>query len=413
MATAESAAAADGPRYAPDDPSLPKPWKGLIDGSSGVLYYWNPETNVTQYEKPAALPPPLPAGPQPVPSTPNLAPIPGARMIQPNGAPGQYEQQMARGSGRGEVPYLSQTDVQQQSHVSQQGSQVGSAMQHPGQGTPQHVRTQTMGQPNQQMFPFSDQQRPPQQGNQIAQAAHQMPQQMGNQKAMYQGANPVEPQNFQYPNQQMQYNAYQPNIHHQDQQRLQQQTQQTPVQQFSYQQEPKAGFSHRGDTDFQQGRQSGFPASHAKQGGMPIAQSPTSGTKSDSKPHMGVQPGQATQFGGPSFNMQQPPPLAHQTQSGTDLAYQQHVPRFQNQMGPALMHGQHSNVPSGGLKTAYEESPPGRVDNEYFTTANKGVHGMPPQQPKLAAIPLARNHMVCCIVLPSLNQLSIFTCIML
>lgn len=42
------------PRYAPEDPTLPKPWKGLVDGKTGYLYYWNPETNVTQYEKPVA-----------------------------------------------------------------------------------------------------------------------------------------------------------------------------------------------------------------------------------------------------------------------------------------------------------------------------------------------------------------------
>lgn len=40
------------PRYAPEDPTLPKPWKGLVDGNTGYLYFWNPETNVTQYEKP-------------------------------------------------------------------------------------------------------------------------------------------------------------------------------------------------------------------------------------------------------------------------------------------------------------------------------------------------------------------------
>ncbi|XP_022864579.1 ATP-dependent RNA helicase-like protein DB10 isoform X2 [Olea europaea var. sylvestris] len=39
-------------RYGPDDPTLPKPWKGLVDGKTGYLYYWNPETNVTQYERP-------------------------------------------------------------------------------------------------------------------------------------------------------------------------------------------------------------------------------------------------------------------------------------------------------------------------------------------------------------------------
>ncbi|KAK9113717.1 hypothetical protein Syun_020514 [Stephania yunnanensis] len=43
-----------GPRFAPEDPSLPKPWKGLVDGSTGYLYYWNPETNVTQYERPSS-----------------------------------------------------------------------------------------------------------------------------------------------------------------------------------------------------------------------------------------------------------------------------------------------------------------------------------------------------------------------
>lgn len=43
-----------GPQYAPPDPSLPAPWKGLMD--NGVVYYWNPETNVTQYDRPTAGP---------------------------------------------------------------------------------------------------------------------------------------------------------------------------------------------------------------------------------------------------------------------------------------------------------------------------------------------------------------------
>lgn len=41
-------------RYAPEDPNLPKPWKGLVDSRTGYLYFWNPETNVTQYERPPA-----------------------------------------------------------------------------------------------------------------------------------------------------------------------------------------------------------------------------------------------------------------------------------------------------------------------------------------------------------------------
>ncbi|KAI8016819.1 hypothetical protein LOK49_LG04G03642 [Camellia lanceoleosa] len=48
------ASATAAPRYAPEDPTLPKPWKGLVDGKTGYLYFWNPDTNVTQYERPVA-----------------------------------------------------------------------------------------------------------------------------------------------------------------------------------------------------------------------------------------------------------------------------------------------------------------------------------------------------------------------
>lgn len=53
MAAAATASSAT-VRYAPEDPTLPKPWKGLVDGKTGYLYFWNPETNVTQYERPVA-----------------------------------------------------------------------------------------------------------------------------------------------------------------------------------------------------------------------------------------------------------------------------------------------------------------------------------------------------------------------
>ncbi|KAG6477801.1 hypothetical protein ZIOFF_061233 [Zingiber officinale] len=46
------------PRYAPPDPTLPSPWRALIDGSTDYLYYWNPETKVTQYERPVSEDPP-------------------------------------------------------------------------------------------------------------------------------------------------------------------------------------------------------------------------------------------------------------------------------------------------------------------------------------------------------------------
>ncbi|KAG5056411.1 hypothetical protein JHK86_011407 [Glycine max] len=51
---ATATASSMGPRYAPADPTLPKPWRGLVDGKTGYLYFWNPETNVTQYERPSS-----------------------------------------------------------------------------------------------------------------------------------------------------------------------------------------------------------------------------------------------------------------------------------------------------------------------------------------------------------------------
>ncbi|KAH1038627.1 hypothetical protein J1N35_040370 [Gossypium stocksii] len=55
MAAAATATASGGPRYAPPDPTLPEPWKGLVDGKTGYLYFWNPVTNVTQYERPRGI----------------------------------------------------------------------------------------------------------------------------------------------------------------------------------------------------------------------------------------------------------------------------------------------------------------------------------------------------------------------
>ncbi|XP_071915908.1 ATP-dependent RNA helicase-like protein DB10 [Coffea arabica] len=51
---AATATVSAGIRYAPEDPTLPKPWRGLVDGKTGYLYFWNPETNVTQYERPVS-----------------------------------------------------------------------------------------------------------------------------------------------------------------------------------------------------------------------------------------------------------------------------------------------------------------------------------------------------------------------
>uniref|UniRef100_A0A0D9Y3X4 RNA helicase n=1 Tax=Oryza glumipatula TaxID=40148 RepID=A0A0D9Y3X4_9ORYZ len=64
-AAAAAAATARGPRYAPPDPTLPKPWRGLIDGNTGYLYFWNPETKAVQYDRPTAPPPSSPPAQQP------------------------------------------------------------------------------------------------------------------------------------------------------------------------------------------------------------------------------------------------------------------------------------------------------------------------------------------------------------
>ncbi|KAF7021656.1 hypothetical protein CFC21_034575 [Triticum aestivum] len=60
------------PRYAPPDPTLPKPWRGLIDGTTGYLYFWNPETKAVTYDRPTGPPPPVAPAPAP---TPAPAPI--------------------------------------------------------------------------------------------------------------------------------------------------------------------------------------------------------------------------------------------------------------------------------------------------------------------------------------------------
>ncbi|XP_071703513.1 ATP-dependent RNA helicase-like protein DB10 [Rutidosis leptorrhynchoides] len=254
--SADGASDAMGPRYAPPDPTLPEPWKGLIDGSTGVMYYWNPETNVTQYEKPAAAAPPMPSGPPPVPTAPKPASVPSARIEQPNGIPGQ------------------------QTH---------------------------------QMYSAPEQQKPPQQ-------ASNMPQ-------TYQGVNMEQSQGYGYNHQPMQYMGYQPN--------------------------------------------------------MPQQRPPLDVNNPNQGPPIGGLPGQATQYGGPQFGMQQPIPYGQLQQGGVD--YQQHGPKFQNQMGQ--VHGQQPNVPPVGSNMGFEGG------NDHYYNAKNGGPGpaMVPHQPKLAAIPMART----------------------
>lgn len=78
-----------------EDPNLPKPWKGLVDSRTGYLYFWNPETNVTQYERPA------------ISSPPKLSAIPVSSSVQTQQSssgfncgysPGKEEDKFTRGS---------------------------------------------------------------------------------------------------------------------------------------------------------------------------------------------------------------------------------------------------------------------------------------------------------------------------
>lgn len=265
---AEGASDALGPRYATPDPSLPEPWKGLVDGSSGVLYYWNPETNITQYEKPTALPPPVPPASKPA----------SISTAQPNGVPGQ-----------GQQPHQLTQNTQQ--FTPQPDQQGGPAMQQMGH----HFRPQMQ----------------PQQGNNMPQSHSQ---------------------GYPFPHQQMQYGGYQPNMPPQQ------------MQQYPHQQDHRPAFPQRDDGNSQTG-----------------AIAP---------------PGQATQYGGSQFSMQQQPP-----------SFGQHGPNFQNQMGQPLLHGQQPNAPPVGMKMGFEDNPPGRGGgNDPYFNAKNDV----PNQPKLAAIPMAR-----------------------
>ncbi|KAJ6847210.1 ATP-dependent RNA helicase-like protein DB10 [Iris pallida] len=148
-----------GPTYAPEDPTLPKPWKGLIDGSTGVLYYWNPETNATQYEKPGALAPP-PLAPAP---TPNLAPIPTANSQQPNNS--MYQHESGQQVHQHQQQPMYQMPSQQAQHMLNQPAQQYSHMQ-----TNQMVHPQ-FSQPKEQLmsYPQNQQQQGPQSGHQLGQ----------------------------------------------------------------------------------------------------------------------------------------------------------------------------------------------------------------------------------------------------
>ncbi|KAL0388929.1 UNVERIFIED_CONTAM: DEAD-box ATP-dependent RNA helicase 40 [Sesamum radiatum] len=448
MATAEPSTGTLGPRYAPDDPTLPEPWKGLIDGSTGLLYYWNPETNVTQYEKPAALPPPLPPGPPPATSTPKLNPIPAGRATQPESIQNLQNQQMMQS----QLPQgqLLSSSLQQQTQVAPQatkqqvapsaqlqGSQLGPTVQQ-GHSAAEQMRPQMMQQPGQQLPSQLGQMpiHPGQQGlPQSMQQGHQAPYPPiqltphAQQAQMYPGGPMGTPHGFQFTPQHTQYMVHQQNMPLHGPQSSSQQSQQlsegqqlphkleikmelgqrddlefhhgkqagfSPAhqhlkqgQQFSHLREQKTGISQRDDA--QQVNQAGFSPAQNQQAGTPSGPTLPVGSNSSHVQKMSIQPNQTNHYGGSSANMHQNNPSVQVQLIGADLTHPQHASRFQNQMGPGMMHGQQQNQPPVGPKMSFEENHLGRPANEYFYNTSKDVTAMPPQLPKLAPLPMTRN----------------------
>ncbi|GFP83103.1 dead-box ATP-dependent RNA helicase 40, partial [Phtheirospermum japonicum] len=401
MATAESSPSTLGPRYAPDDPTLPEPWKGLIDGSTGVLYYWNPETNVTQYEKPASLPPPLPHGPPPSVSTPKMNPIPATRALQPDGVQTPQNQHMMQTQlPQGQLmssSYQQQTQVAPQATQQQvappgqlQGSHLGPTMQQ-GHIPSEQVRPQMMQQPGQHV-PSQMGQHPMQPGQQGQQAPYQPMQPMPHvqQRPMYPGAQMGTPHGFQYAGQHTQYMVPQQNMPPQGPQSSSQQHQHMMQgQQYPHPREQKSGIPQRDDVEFQQGNQTGFSPAQVQQTGMPSVQNLQAGANSSHSHKMSIQLNQTGEYPRSSANMQQNNPSIHVPHTGPELKLPHHGSRFQNQMSPGMMHGQQQNLPPAGSNLPYEENHHGRPGNEYFYNS-KDVNPMP-QLPKLAPLPTTRN----------------------
>lgn len=418
METGDSAPPSLGPRYAPDDPTLPKPWKGLIDGSTGLSYYWNPETNVTQYEKPVSLPPPLPLGPHPSVSTSKPTSIPEAHSMPSSGSLAPHVQQNHVPQQDGQLN--SQLSQQPGHLISQQHSSVASQVavnHHPGmQMAPdgrQHSLQSNQVMQQQGLFAMSSQhighQQVMHQGQKMAHANQQMSQHPNQQPLQNPGQalqnpgqlmpqpsiqhlgqpnmqNPTplvgQPQGLKYGQQQLQYVGYQQNAHPNVQQNSQQQVQQSPLgQSFGNHPEQKPAFPKREEENIQSGNQVGFSSSQFQQsGGTSSIHNLHSGTNSSQMQQFGLASDQARQYGSSPGNMQQQHPVVQLPHAGTELTHRHHHSRFQDQMGPAVMQGQQ----------AVAENLPGRAGNEYYFGRNEGP-GIGPHQPRLAAIPMARS----------------------
>ncbi|XP_064991724.1 DEAD-box ATP-dependent RNA helicase 46-like [Musa acuminata AAA Group] len=426
MATAEAAAGSLGPHYAPDDPTLPKPWKGLVDGNTGLLYYWNPETNITQYERPASSVPPLPPGPPPSASVPKLAPIPMAGNLPPNGT--------ALQQGTQQIVQQAALPAQQQQQPSQhlfQQQQQQSSQQLPGQQPgPQALLPNAQQIPIQQPHHSTNQQMTQQQTSrqymqiqsQHAPYQHvsylqgpllpssQVQQQQGFQFSHQQGQEPQGPQMTYQPGQQPQSLQIPNQQHPKESLTLNQQGQQTHGLQIPLSQGLPilSQQTHHGlQVGQQQGRQSQGLQAGSQLVQQPQGQQPrfpwvedalhqegkqgslsSSGIASSSHhlpglvpqvsiPSVGGRPPQSpNQLGGSVQNVSS-------SQVGIDTSYgkqQQAGSAVPSPMGHPVVH-----PPIGG-KVAYDED-----EHEFYPSSRMERPMMYPHQPKLAAIPLPQR----------------------
>ncbi|KAK6160945.1 hypothetical protein DH2020_004326 [Rehmannia glutinosa] len=416
MATAESSSSTLGPRYAPDDPTLPEPWKGLIDGSTGLLYFWNPETNVTHNQSIATR--------QYSDSSKSAT---DAHAAATRAA---YELIAAATDAGSTTGHTTASDTSWTAAgltlgpYNAAGSCTG-ASEATNDATVRSTRAISVGatpmQPGQQGHSQSMQHIPMQSGHQVPYQQMQLMPHV-QQGQMYPGAQMGTPHGFQFTHQHTQYMAHQQNMPLQGPQSSSQQVPHkqehkieisqrddnefhqvkqpgfSPAhphlmqgQQYPHLREHKTGIPQRDDVEFQQVNQAGFSPAQMQQTGMPSVQNLPAGANTSHAHKMSVQPNQTTEYGGPSANMQQNNHLSHVPQPGAEITHPQHGSRFQTQMGPGMMHGQQQNLPPVGSKMPYEENHSGRPGNDYLYNTSKDVNAMPPQLPKLAPLPMTRN----------------------
>jgi len=414
MTSVEAASNDTGPRYAPDDPTLPKPWKGLIDGSTGVTYYWNPETNVTQYEKPASGPPPLQSGLTPVDITSQSAPqqtMQHGQTVQVSQYQHHYMNQLSQQQVQLQGALAGQVAHQQPAQMpptGQQGSQVGAFQLHyahfaqgMAQGgsqmaQPSVQQRQTMQQPyGAQMLQATSQQMLPQQGSQMVQQPIQhTPPSSGQQTSQPQGLQEGQSQGHHFVHQQIPYGAYQQPILSRAQQNAQPHSQHMPQgPPFLHQHENTNRIPPCDDSEFCKIKQTEFSMSLVEQSGRAMGQGPPSMNAPSHALQAGPVSGQAQSFCS-SVHMHQPKSSFQLQESEKDVIHAQHGSAYQNQMGQSIMHPQQHGLPPVGSKMGYDDSQLVRAGQGYHFNSNNEAPVMAPQHPELAALPIVRNQQV-------------------